>query len=205
VGVLYLAALIFGLGTALVQLFLGGDSDAGADTDLHADVDHADLDHGDVGEGPDIEGDAHGHADIGVLPIFLSLRFWVFGLAAFGLVGTPLHYLNLASAPVTLGAALVLGLSCGGFASWVFKALTRQHLTSGVTITDPVGQVGKVLIPVSKAARGKVRIQVKGQTLDLLARTDEAELAEGELVLVEEMRDGEAQVSRAPSDFLPHR
>jgi membrane protein implicated in regulation of membrane protease activity len=196
-----LAALVFGLGTALVQLFMGSDGDA--DADVHGDLDHGDLDHGDLDHGD--AGDVEGHADggIGILPIFLSLRFWVFGLMAFGLVGTPLHYLALAPAGMTAVLAGAMGVVCGGSASWVFKALSRQNVSSGGAETDPVGHVGKVLIPLTGSGRGKVRVQVKGQTLDLLARTDETELGEGELVLVEEMRDGEAQVSRAPEDFLP--
>jgi membrane protein implicated in regulation of membrane protease activity len=199
VGVIYLAALVFGLGTALVQLFMGSDGDADVD---HGDLDHADLD-GDVDHGDVDHGDVHGHGDLGILPIFLSLRFWVFGLMAFGLVGTPLHYLGVASPRITAVLAGAMGLLLGALASWVFRALSRQQVTSGGAATDPVGHVGKVLVPLAAGGRGKVRVQVKGQTLDLLARTDEQELREGELVLVEEMRQGEAQVSRAPSDFLP--
>ena len=76
VGVLYLAALIVGAGTLLLQLFGSGDADAGQDLD-HAAAD-ADAD-ADAGGG-------HAHGVSGFVPIFLSLRFWTFGLLAFGLV-----------------------------------------------------------------------------------------------------------------------
>lgn len=197
-GVLYLAALIFGLGTALLQLLMGSGGDADADV-AQGDFDHGGFDQADVDHaGAEVE-----HAGPGILPIFLSLRFWVFGLLAFGLVGTPLHYLDLASPPLTAVFAIVMGVVCGGVASWVFKSLSRQQVSSGGAETDPVGHVGKVLIPLAGSGRGKVRVEVRGQTLDLLATTDEQSIDEGELVLIEEMRDGEAHVSRAPADFLP--
>jgi|SRR5690606_21811331 len=197
VGVLYLAALIIGLGTILVQLFMGGEGDA--DTDTSLEVDH-ELDH-DVGAHA-LDGH-HGQVDAGFLPIFLSLRFWTFGLLAFGMAGSLLHYLELAAMPLALGAALLMGLMSGGLASWVFRSLSQQQVSSGAAEDEAVGQVGKVLIGLHRHGRGKVRIQLKGQTLDLIATTDDAELSEGEQVLIEEMRDGQAHVSRAPVDFLP--
>lgn len=194
VGVLYLAALILGLGTVMVQLLMGGDGDADAGGgDASADVDHdLDTDHA----------DAHADAASGFLPIFLSLRFWIFGALAFGMVGSLLHFLGLASALVTLIAAGVMGVGSGMLASWIFRVLNRQHVSSGASENDAVGHVGKVLLRVPTQGHGKVRIQLKGQTLDLLATTDEIELLEGEQVLIEEMRDGRARVSKAPPDFL---
>ena len=186
-GVLYLAALILGLGTIMVQLFMGGHGDADADAGASVEADH---------------GDAHGEADSGFLPIFLSLRFWIFGSLAFGMVGSLLHFLGLASGLVTLSVAGVMGIASGMLASWIFRVLSRQQVSSGAGEHDAVGHVGKVLIRVPTQGHGKVRIQLKGQTLDLLATTDEVELLEGEQVLVEEMRDGSARVSKAPADFL---
>lgn len=198
-GIIYLAALIVGLGTIGVQLFMGGDGDGDADADAHADVD-ADLD-------ADVDADhggGHGaHGDAGFLPIFLSLRFWTFGLLAFGLVGTLLHFLRLSSAVVTPLVAVALGLASGFGASWVFRALTRADTTSGAHSRDAVGQVGKVLIPCAKGGRGKVRIELRGQTQDYLVTTDEDSLDAGDLVLVEDVRDNLLQVSRAPREFLP--
>lgn len=193
VGVLYLAALILGLGTVMVQLLMGGEGDGDAG-DASADVEH-DLDAD--------QGDAHAEADSGFLPIFLSLRFWIFGSLAFGMVGSLLHFLGLASAVVTLVVSIVMGIGSGMLASWTFRVLNRQHVSSGAGENDAVGHVGKVLLRVPAQGHGKIRIQLKGQTLDLLATSDEGELLEGEQVLVEEMRDGRARVAKAPPDFLP--
>lgn len=207
-GIFYLAALIVGFGTIALQLLMGGagdaDADAGGDADADTDVDHGDVDHGD-GHGE------HGHADGGFLPIFLSLRFWTFSFLAFGLSGSMLHFLNWASSTTTLIVALSLGLLSGIGVSWVFRALGRAQTTSGGTARDAVGQVGKVLVPCSKGGRGKVRIELRGQTVDFMVTTDEEALAAGDLVLVEDVdtsggnTGGLLQVSRAPAEWLPPR
>jgi hypothetical protein len=66
-----------------------------------------------------------------------------------------------------------------------------------------VGTVGKVLLPLGKGARGKIRIQLKGQTVDFVATTDDEQIESGQLVMIEEMRETTAHVSRAPVELLP--
>jgi hypothetical protein len=56
---------------------------------------------------------------------------------------------------------------------------------------------------VSKESRGKVRIELRGQTIDLLATTDDEVLADGELVMIESLEGSTARVSKAPVEFLP--
>ena len=199
-GILYLAALIIGFGTIALQLAMGGDSHSDADVggdgaDAHLDADaHGDADHG--------HGD-HGHGEGGFLPIFLSLRFWTFTFLAFGLSGSLVHYLDLASSPVTLAMAVALGLGAGVLASLTFRALSKSEANSGATDRDAVGVVGRVLLPVGKGARGKIRIELKGQTVDYVATTDDERLEPGQMVMIEEMRDTTAHVSRAPAELLP--
>ncbi len=208
-GIFYLAALIVGFGTIALQLLMGGsgdgDAEAGggdADADTEAELDHGDVDHGD-GEGD------HGHADGGFLPIFLSLRFWTFSFLAFGLSGSLLHFLNWAGSTTTLIVAVSLGLLSGFGVSWAFRALARAQTTSGGTARDAIGQVGKVLVPCTKGGHGKVRIELRGQTVDFMVTTDEEALAAGDLVLVEDVdtsggnSTGVLQVSRAPEEWLP--
>jgi membrane protein implicated in regulation of membrane protease activity len=210
VGIIYLVALIIGLGTIGLQLVMSGDGDADAGHDLSVDA------AGDVDAGGDLDHDlsadghlhvdgAHGHhgADgAGFLPIILSLRFWTFGLMAFGLAGTLLHYFELAPELLVPFVAVAMGLGSGLLASWAFRALARSTTQSGARATDAVGTVGKVLVACEQGSRGKVRIELMGQSIDYLATTDQARIDEGELVLVEEMRDGTAHVSRAPSEFV---
>jgi membrane protein implicated in regulation of membrane protease activity len=209
VGVIYLGALIVGLGTILLQLFMSGDGDADADAGGHDISIDADADVDAEAGGHEFDADAHaGHGghDItgGFLPIFLSVRFWTFGLMAFGIVGTLLSYLGLAAPLLTGLLAVAMGVGSGFFASWSFRALARSATQSGAQTGDAVGQVGKVLVRCTPQGRGKVRIELRGQTVDFLATTDADELAEGELALVEEVRDGEVRVARAPAEFLPN-
>ncbi len=203
-GTLYVAALVLGLGVNLLQFVLAGLE--GGD----ADVDHGDLDAGGDGElGTADHGEivhptgaaAHHGIEAGFLPLVLSLRFWTFGSLAFGVVGSLLHFLGLAPALVSLAVATAVGLGSGLFSSWVFRALARSSSQSGAVATDAVGQVGRVLVPVERGARGKVRIQVRGQTVDYLATTDDERLEAGMDVLVAEVRDDEVHVCRAPSEF----
>jgi membrane protein implicated in regulation of membrane protease activity len=190
-GVFYIAALIIGLGVLSLSFFMGGhDADAGADGDAGADAD-GDHDHG------------HGHAEAGAIAVFLSLRFWTFGLLAFGLVGTILHFLQLAGGLVTPLAAGLMGLASGLLAAYTFRLLERTQSSSGAEARDAIGQVGRVLVPIERGKRGKIRIAVRGQTVDLLASTDDERLRDGDQVVVEEIRGTTAHVSRASDDFLP--
>lgn len=200
-GILYIAALIVGLGVLSLSFFLGGsdadgDADAHAGGDLHGDADvHGDADaHGDQG---------HGHADSSAIAVFLSLRFWTFGLLAFGLVGTILHFLRLANGVVTPVAAGLMGVASGWLASYTFRLLDRTQSTSGAEAGDAIGQVGRVLVPIERGKRGKIRIELRGQSVDLLASTDDDELRDGDQVVVEEIRGTTAHVSRATAEFMP--
>lgn len=189
-GTVYVAALIVGLGTVLLQIAL---SSGGADADAH--VPGGDV-HVDTGA------DAHSGPDLaGFFALFMSLRFWVFALLAFGLTGTISTWLGLASAPVTLVASLALGLGSGFLAAWVVHALRRSTVGSSASSDDVVGAVGRVLLPCGRDKVGKIRVQLRGQSLDMLAQTDNEELPVGTVVLVETMRDNRVVVSRAPDEL----
>lgn len=196
-GVLYLAALIIGLGVLSLSFVLGGSEAGDADADADGDMGDADVD-GHAGDG-------HGEAlaDSEAIAIFLSLRFWTFGLLAFGLVGTILHFFRLAGSVATSLAAIIMGLGSGLLAAFTFRALQRTQVSSGAEAGDAIGQVGRVLIPIERGKRGKIRIEVRGQTVDLLASTDDQALLDGELVVIEEVRGTTAHVSKATDAFLP--
>lgn len=205
-GILYLAALILGGGTILVQLFMGHDADADAGVDVDADADFdADADM-DVAGGPELDAAHEADSDVaGFAAVFLSLRFYTFGLLAFGMVGTLLYYPHLSSPTVSLVAAIAMGLASGFLASWIFQSLKRSAVSSASQQDDAVGHVGKVLVPCERGGHGKVRIELRGQSMDFLATTDEEALSDGELVLVEQVEGGTVHVSKAPPDFLTGR
>ena len=192
VGAVYLAALILGLGVLLLQFVMPGADADGAHPPA---LGHGDLDfhHG---------GGGH-HSDAGAIAIFLSMRFWTFGLMAFGVVGTLLHFLHLAGAVTALGTAVVVGLLSGSFASFTMRAVSRAQTSSGGEAGEAVGQIGRVLLAVERGKHGKIRVEVRGRLIDLIATTDDERLEGGESVIVEEMRGATAHVSRAGDLFAP--
>jgi membrane protein implicated in regulation of membrane protease activity len=173
----FLTSLVIGLGALAVQLF--GGHDAGHDAGGH---------------------DA-GHDD-GPLLFLASIRFWAFGLLAFGLVGSLLLFFGFAGT-VTAGIiAGVSGAASGYAAATIVRRLQVQTTSSIATSGDVIGRVGRVIVPPSADSRGKVRISVRGHEIDYGARSAEP-LEADDAVLVEECDDGEVLVSRAPKELRP--
>lgn len=174
----FVAALVVGLGTLLVQL-LGGhdashDAGGGHDTDGH--------------DGP--------------LLFLASVRFWAFALLAFGLVGTMLIAFGFAGTIAAAIIATIAGLASGYVAQSVVRRLQGPGTSSVATTRDVVGSVGRVIVAPSAETRGKVRVSVRGSFVDYVARSAEALEAE-DAVVVEEFEGGEVTVSRAPKELVP--
>ena len=177
---LYVTSLVVGLGVLAVQLALGHDGGGGHD-----------VHHGDAGH------------ELTPFTIVASVRFWAFALLAFGLAGTLLTWLGLARGGVAFAVAAVAGGASGVFAVTVVRRLLDRSPQSLSSSADVRGRVGRVVVPIAPERPGKVRVEVKGTAVDLIARAREA-LEAGEPVVVEEVTiDGEAQVSRAPKELAP--
>lgn len=191
----YIFGLVLG-GVLLIASMMGGDHDSDAgDADFGGDAD-ADADAGgDVDAGDD--GPAHGDLG-GIAALFLSLRFWSFFAAFFGLTGAVLDGFELTgSQTLTLGLSVGMGLFTGLGAAYTIRALTRGEVGTVAGASDYIGQTGRVLLPVGGEGPGKVRLELQGTTVDVLAVTDDDEpLAVGDTALVVEMRDTTAAVTR---------
>ncbi|MCB9595435.1 MAG: NfeD family protein [Sandaracinaceae bacterium] len=217
---LYLFSVIVGGVLLAASILLGGkdlDADGDADADLDADLDadaDADLDADlDADADADVEADAHGslgkdvggHGDVaGFLYLFLSLRFWIFFLAFFGLTGIVLDVFGLVSSELLgLGLAIGMGLAVGGGTTGLIKKLTKDSAGAVVTSKDYVGKTARVLVPFEGASVGKVRVEIGGRSVDLLASgvEDEDEPGYGgkEEVLIVEMDGSRARVARLES------
>ncbi|HEU4411424.1 MAG TPA: hypothetical protein VFS43_39600 [Polyangiaceae bacterium] len=175
---LYLAALLVSLGILVAQMAMG---------------DH----HG---------AHAHGGGDAGVaddaVALFLSSRFWVFFALAFGLSGTLLRALGLASPGAAGAIAGGAGVAAGLFASLAFRFVRRGAVSTSADAREAVGHTGRVLVACAKGRVGQVRIELRGQSVDLLATTDEeGGLARGEAVLVEHVDGAIARVSPRPREL----
>jgi len=175
--VVFLTCLVIGAGALALQLFGGHDV------------------------GHDVAGHDAGH-DEGPLFFLASIRFWAFALLAFGLVGSLLLYLGFAGKVSSAIIAGVAGVASGGVAASVLKRLQGHGTSSVADSGEVIGRVGRVIVPPSAEARGKVRVSVRGHDVDYVARSTDA-LEADEAVLVEECEDGEVRVSRAPKELRP--
>jgi membrane protein implicated in regulation of membrane protease activity len=176
---LYALALILGGGLLVVQLLGGGHHDGG---DHFAGSDHL--------GGPD-----H-HPAQG--PGLLSTRSLTYGLFAFGFVGASLHALRLvapwAALPIAAAAGVAVTLAVGT----TLRAVGDPAASGEAALDEARGHAGRVLVPLSRDRQGKVRVQIKGQTVDLLATTTGGDLPAGTEVVVVNVRGDVAEVIAAP-------
>jgi membrane protein implicated in regulation of membrane protease activity len=151
--------------------------------------------------------DAHGHdgglesdhaaSAIDALTMLVSLRFWTFFLAFFGLTGVVLTLFELAPAWMTGIAAAGMGAAAGFGASLAIRQLSGRESNSAPTVAEYVGKTAKVMVAVGPAQLGRVRLSLRGATVDVLATTDDAQpLATGDEVLVVDMEGTTARVAR---------
>lgn len=178
---LYIASAIIGGGLVALSAFTGSDADADAEP-------------GDADGGTDVDGTW--------VPI-LSMRFWTFSAAFFGLTGMLLHWLTGLSVVAQLAAALPFGLASGLGASWTLRRLQLDQITSSVGEQEMLGTEVRVLFDVSSSAPGKIAWKVRERDVELLAITDEEKpIARGETAVIIAFEDGKARVIR-PDRFLP--
>ncbi len=160
----------------------------------------ADAGHGDGGHDGAHDGghdkDSGADGDVAWLPWF-SLQFWMFAMAFFGLTGTVLEGFGIAGTIVTAPTAIALGIGSGLAASYALHKLKHDKVESNVGASDFIGRNATVLLPVQKNQTGKIRVQVKGQLIDLVAVTDDVDpIVAKDEVLVIEMREATAVVER---------
>jgi len=171
---LYALALILGGGLLLVQLLGGGHHDGG---------DHFGGDH--LG-GPD-----H-HPAQG--PGLLSTRSLTYGLFAFGFVGALLFALSLVAPWAALAIAAAAGVAVTLAVGSTLRAVGDPGASGEAALDEARGHAGRVLVPLSRERPGKVRVQIKGQTVDLLATTTGGDLPAGTEVVVVNVRGDVAEV-----------
>jgi membrane protein implicated in regulation of membrane protease activity len=157
---------------------------------------------GGAGEhGHDGPGDHHGTSPA-LLPL-LSLRFWTFSLAFFGLAGAALTAVGALAAPMLAAVAGGVGVAAGYGASRLLGGLARRPLGLVASAEAHVGREGEVLLPVGPGQRGKIRLTIGGTSTDLVAETDDGGvLPAGATVLVVGLRGNVAVVERSP-ETLP--
>jgi membrane protein implicated in regulation of membrane protease activity len=203
---LYIVCLVVGGVLVAASALMGG----------HDDVGH-EVEHEAPGHGGEAEPDAGAHdsshevelADLSHVPAatstetpggawlpFLSLRFWTFFSAFFGLTGLTLTGLSLAAPPVALAASVGVGIASGMGVASLFRLVKSAQVDSSVEAEDLQGAVGRVLVPIDASSEGLVRVKVKGAVKDLRAVADDgATIPRGASVLLLLVRDGVARVT----------
>ncbi len=201
-GPVYVGCLIFGGGLVLLSA-LGGhhhDVDAGAGLADAAGADALDgggLDAGglDASEAASAMDTAHGGSATELFAWF-SLRFVIYFVASFGLVGTVLSYMSeLGSGPV-LAISLIAGLAVGQSIHWLMRSLMRSGGNSQTSARDFLNKTARVTVALSPGRRGQVAVPVRDSEVYLTAvsqRGDES-FAVGDQVVVREYSCGTASV-----------
>lgn len=195
---LYGFALVVGVGMFLfslaADLFGGGDIDADADVDLHLEAD-ADV---------HVEPDAAGHHAQASGFRILSIRNATYFLFAFGVSGVLLSWLwNGQREALTAALAIALGLTGGAISSLLFGWVRRTESGGMAGDRGWIGLMGRVTLPLSANATGKILVVRGGREHELLARPFDADPSEPERwtrVMVMEMQQGVALVT--PGDPL---
>ena len=201
----YLFALVLGFILLGASLLMGGDNDSDADFDADADADFGgDADFGDADFDADAGlGDADAshdtHGDLGgFFGVLGSTRFWMFFSAFFGLTGIIFDVFELAKPMVSLGLAIGVGFVTGWTAVTLIRRLSANDTGVAAGVDDYVGKSGEMLLAAGPGRIGKLRIELKGTTVDVLAESEEP-IAKGEQALIVAMHDHKASVVKLDS------
>ena len=166
------------LGGILVgfSAFFGADDSHDTDTDTDTDAQ---------------DGSDHGDTWLALL----SLRFWTYTLGAMGTTGALLSGLTGLGTGAVFGTALATGLVAGFSISTLMRALKRSQNSSLPERANLLGAGAKVLVAVRPSETGKVRVDVNGELVDLLAVSDsENTLEAGTQVVVIALEGDKARV-----------
>jgi membrane protein implicated in regulation of membrane protease activity len=212
--ILYWICMIVG-GSLLVLSMVGaaeGDADVDFDADvsLDADVDvevDADVD---ADFDADVSADhvGAGHGGVGSLATWLSVRFLVYFVAVFGVLGVVFTYLTSTGRSATLGVAVLGGMVAGQGVHQLFRKLKQTSGNSTPTVSDYVNKIGRVSIPVTSEQKGEIALRVRrsDRYIPALAKHADATFKAGDEVAVVDYRGGVAEViSRQEFEFLTNK
>ena len=164
----YLVALVLGGGVLLVQVVSG----AGHGADLAHDLG---TDH--------VEG-----------PSLLSTRSVLYALFTFGFVGFTLHTLGLLSPTLAFVVAVAAAIVAGALVGYVLNVMGDPKASGSAHLLEAAGRRGRMIVGTLPGQRGKVRVALGGQNVDLLATSEEA-IAEGTEVTIVSVQGGQARVT----------
>jgi membrane protein implicated in regulation of membrane protease activity len=153
---------------------------------------------GEPGAG-DLDPSGAGHGDLaGIATTLLSLRFWTFFSAFFGLSGLVLDGLGIIESPwLAMVLSVAVGLGIGYVASAIWRFAVRDEVGLAASSDDYVGKVARVLLPFERGEVGKLRLELRGTSVDVLARSDDEDaIRAGDEVRIVAMEGSTALVTR---------
>ncbi|RAL21558.1 hypothetical protein DL240_11920 [Lujinxingia litoralis] len=177
----YVFCLVFGGLFVAMTVFsgLGGDGDLEADGEADLDLDgDGEVDFDADGDGDfdgEVEKDFETHQGRRFRPL-RSFKFYTYTMAFFGLTGTLLTVLDMAGAGLALGLSTLAGLGTGLSVSYMLYLGGLSEGGRATNDSDFVGTIGRVLLPVKKGQKGKVRVSISGRSMDVIAITDDEDL-----------------------------
>lgn len=175
--IVYILSAIVGGILVVASALMGGDHDS------H----FGDSDFDDIGGHDGIHSDLY-------LP-FLSLRFWTYFAACFGATGLLLTLLTSANVATTAVLAVATGFVAGMATHLILRSMRNREADAGIREEHLVGKEGRVLVGVVPGSAGKIRLEVKGEIVDLTAFTQEdLPLSPGDRALVVSIEGGRANV-----------
>ena len=97
---------------------------------------------------------------------------------------------------VIAGIAITIGIFVGALIVWfIYFWRRRQVVDSLIKSEDIIGLYATVEIPFNAESKGKIRVNIKGSMVDVIAITDESrEFKTGDRVFIIQMRENKALV-----------
>lgn len=167
-----------------------GDFDAGHSLDVHTDassdfaaeqaieinadtVGHLPADATIDGDHPAIVSveDAHGGGEAPTVHSafeYLSFRNFIYSTTFFGLTGSALTLLAMPSA-VTLGSSVGMGLFAGWVGHRFMRYLRSSESGESLHVSSLLGHQATIVFPPTKERKGKVRVTIAGQRVEMIA------------------------------------
>ena len=189
---------------ALGGVLLGASILLGGKDGIEASSDAPDAELGDIHVHAEVEsgGGVSKDIEVGGGADFLmwsltSVRFWTFFLAFFGLTGLVFDGFSLVPHEA-ISAVLAVGMgSAAGFGiSYAMRVLSTDQTSRVAEAEDYVGKSARVLVAPKPGGVGKVRVDIGGNLVDVLATTDEAGVSNQDQVMIIEMEGTTARVAK---------
>jgi len=192
----YVICLIVGGGLLFISTVFGGDADTDLDADVDFDADF-DVDADSIGMDHDVEVSST-HVEHGALSLssWFSVRFIIYFMAVFGVVGTVLTFLSQVHPPIVAVISVIAGMIIGQSVHQVLRYLNRTGKVISVTAEDYKFAPARVTVSILPPNKGEISVAVRGRTRysPALAKRQDDQFEPGDQVVIVGFKNGTAKV-----------